>query len=262
IANTSQRPKIDVYDDYIFVILKMLYYDENENINIEQISLVLGKNYVLSFQEIEGDVFDNVRERLRLANGRIRTHGTDYLLYALIDAIVDHYYIVSETMGNKIEDLEEILFNGELKEDLSIQVLYLKKEVLKIRRAIFPIREIISRIEKNEHVLINPNSLQYYRDIYDHVIQLSDSIDIYREMVWSLMDMYMTSISNKMNEVMKVLTIIATIFIPLTFIAGIYGMNFDHMPELHFRYGYVILWGIMIVIFLGMLYYFKRKKWL
>ena len=262
IANTSQRPKIDVYDDYIFVILKMLYYDENEDIKIEQISLVLGENYVLSFQEIEGDVFDNVRERLRLANGRIRTLGADYLLYALIDAIVDHYYIVSETMGNKIEDLEEILFNGELREDLSKQVLNLKKEVLKIRRAIFPIREIISRIEKNEHVLINPNSLQYYRDIYDHVIQLSDSIDIYREMVWSLMDMYMTSISNKMNEVMKVLTIIATIFIPLTFIAGIYGMNFDHMPELHFRYGYVILWGIMIVIFLGMLYYFKRKKWL
>ena len=209
IANTSQRPKIDVYDDYIFVILKMLYYDENENINIEQISLVLGKNYVLSFQEIEGDVFDNVRERLRFANGRIRTHGTDYLLYALIDAIVDHYYIVSETMGNKIEDLEELLFSPELHEDLSQQVLNLKKEVLKIRRAIFPIREIISRIEKNEHVLINPNSLQYYRDIYDHVIQLSDSIDIYREMVWSLMDMYMTSISNKMNEVMKVLTIIA-----------------------------------------------------
>jgi magnesium transporter len=165
-------------------------------------------------------------------------------------------------MGNKIEDLEELLFSPELHEDLSQQVLNLKKEVLKIRRAIFPIREIISRIEKNEHVLINPNSLQYYRDIYDHVIQLSDSIDIYREMVWSLMDMYMTSISNKMNEVMKVLTIIATIFIPLTFIAGIYGMNFDHMPELHFRYGYVILWGIMIVIFLGMLYYFKRKKWL
>ncbi|WP_370100139.1 CorA family divalent cation transporter, partial [Xanthomarina gelatinilytica] len=143
IANTSQRPKIDVYDDYIFVILKMLYYDENEDIKIEQISLVLGENYVLSFQEIEGDVFDNVRERLRLANGRIRTLGADYLLYALIDAIVDHYYIVSETMGNKIEDLEEILFNGELKEDLSKQVLNLKKEVLKIRRAIFPIREII-----------------------------------------------------------------------------------------------------------------------
>ncbi|PWK18526.1 magnesium/cobalt transporter CorA [Xanthomarina spongicola] len=262
IANTSQRPKIDVYDDYIFVVLKMLYYDENEDIKIEQISLVLGSNYVLTFQEIEGDVFDNVRERLRLANGRIRTLGSDYLLYALIDAIVDHYYIVSETMGNKIEDLEDLLFHGQIKEDLSLQILNLKKEVLKIRRSIFPIREIISRIEKNEHVLIDKKTIQYYKDIYDHIIQLSDSIDIYREMIWSLMDMYMTTISNKMNEVMKVLTIMATIFIPLTFIAGIYGMNFDNMPELNYKYSYFILWAIMIVIFLGMIYYFKRKKWL
>ncbi|GGG51406.1 magnesium/cobalt transporter CorA [Bizionia arctica] len=262
IANTSQRPKIDVYDDYIFVVLKMLYYDENEVIKIEQISLVLGRNYVLTFQEVEGDVFDNIRERLRIANGRIRTLGADYLLYALIDAIVDHYFIVTETMGNKIEDLEEILFNGHIQDDLSLQVLNLKKEVLKIRRAIFPIREIISRIEKNQHDLINENTIQYYRDIYDHVVQLSDSVDIYREMVWSLMDMYMTTISNKMNEVMKVLTIMASIFIPLTFIAGIYGMNFDNIPELHYKYSYFILWGVMIIIFLGMLYYFKRKKWL
>lgn len=262
IANTSQRPKIDIYDDYIFVVLKMLYYDENENIKIEQISLVLGKNFVLSFQEIEGDVFDNVRERLKLSNGRIRTLGPDYLLYALIDAIVDNYYIVSETMGNKIEDLEDLLFDGNVKEDLSQQVLTLKKEILKIRRAIFPIREIISRIEKKEHPLIDQKSLQYFNDVYDHVIQLSDSIDIYREMIWSLMDMYMTTISNKMNEVMKVLTIMATIFIPLTFIAGIYGMNFDNIPELHYKYSYFILWGIMILVFLGMIYYFKKKKWL
>jgi len=262
IANISQRPKIDIYDDYIFVILKMLYYDENENIKIEQISLVLGPNYILTFQEMEGDVFDNVRERLRIENGRIRTLGADYLLYALIDAIVDHYYIVSETMGNKIEDLEELLFNGNLQDDLSQKVLSLKKEVLKVRRTIFPIREIISRIEKNEHALINPNSIQYYRDIYDHAFQLSDAIEIYREMIWSLMDMYMTTISNKMNEVMKVLTIIATIFIPLTFIAGIYGMNFDNMPELHYKYSYFILWGVMILIFIGMIYYFKKKKWL
>ncbi|TYA54348.1 magnesium/cobalt transporter CorA [Formosa maritima] len=262
IANTSQRPKIDVYDDYIFVVLKMLYYDTEENIKIEQISLVLGSNYVLSFQEIEGDVFDNIRDRLQLENGRIRNLGADYLFYALIDAIVDHYYIVSETMGNKIEDLEDLLFDGNVKEDLSHQVLNLKKEVLKIRRAIFPIREIISRIEKNEHVLIDHKSIQYFRDIYDHVIQLSDTIDIYREMVWSLMDMYMTTISNKMNEVMKVLTIMATIFIPLTFIAGIYGMNFDYIPELHYKYSYFILWVVMVVIFLGMIYYFKRKKWL
>jgi magnesium transporter len=262
IANTSQRPKIDVYDDYIFVVLKMLYYDDNENIKIEQISLVLGDNYVLTFQEIEGDVFDNVRERLLLSSSRLRTLSTDYLMYALIDAIVDHYYIVSETMGNKIEDLEEILFNGQIQDDLSMQVLNLKKEVLKVRRAIFPIREIISRIEKNEHALIKPNTIQYYRDIYDHVIQLSDSIDIYREMVWSLMDMYMTTISNKMNEVMKVLTIMASIFIPLTFIAGIYGMNFDNIPELHYKYSYHILWIVMILIFIGMIYYFKKKKWL
>ncbi|MFL0354600.1 magnesium/cobalt transporter CorA [Xanthomarina sp. GH4-25] len=262
IANTSQRPKIDVYDDYIFVVLKMLYYDDNENIKIEQISLVLGSNYVLTFQEIEGDVFNNVRDRLRLANGRIRTLGPDYLLYALIDAIVDHYYIVAETMSNKIEDLEEALFNGNINENLSQEVLNLKKEVLKIRRSIFPIREIISRIEKNEHALIEQNTIQYYRDIYDHVIQLSDSVDISREMIWSLMDMYMTTISNKMNEVMKVLTIMASIFIPLTFIAGIYGMNFDNIPELHYKYSYYILWGVMILIFIGMIYYFKKKKWL
>ena len=262
IVNTSQRPKIDEYDDYIFIILKMLYYDKDENIVSEQVSMVLGDNYVLTFQEAEGDVFDSVRDRLRQSKGRIRGLGSDYLLYALIDAVVDHYYIVNETMGNKVEDLEDMLFEGMLKENLNKQVLDLKKELLKVRRVIFPLREIISRIEKSDHKLIKKKTIQFYRDIYDHIIQLSDTIDIYREMIFSLMDMYMTSISNKMNEVMKVLTIMATIFIPLTFIAGIYGMNFDNIPELHYQYSYYILWGVMIVIFLGMLYYFKRKKWL
>lgn len=262
IVNTSQRPKIDEYEDYIFVVLKMLYYDTDENITIEQVSFILGKNYVITFQEAEGDVFDTVRERLRAGKGRIRTMGSDYLLYALMDAVVDHYYIVSETMGNKVEDLEDLLFTGDVKEDLSQQVLSLKKELLKVRRSIFPLREIISRIQKSDSDLILKKNLQFYNDVYDHIIQLSDSIDIFREMIWSLMDMYMTTISNKMNEVMKVLTIIATIFIPLTFIAGIYGMNFDHIPELHYKYSYHVLWGIMILIFLGMLYYFKRKKWL
>jgi len=262
IVNTSQRPKIDEYEDYIFISLKMLYYDVDENITIEQVSFVLGKNYVLTFQESEGDVFDSVRDRLRSGKGRIRTLGSDYLLYALMDAVVDHYYIVVETMGNKVEDLEDVLFSGHVKEDLSQQVLSLKKELLKVRRAIFPLREIISRIEKTDHELILKKNLQFYNDVYDHIIQLSDSIDIFREMIWSLMDMYMTTISNKMNEVMKVLTIIATIFIPLTFIAGIYGMNFENIPELHYKYGYHILWGIMFLIFIGMIYYFKRKKWL
>jgi magnesium transporter len=262
IVNTGQRPKIDEYEDYIFVVLKMLYYDDKENIVIEQVSLVLGKNYVLSFQEAEGDVFNTIRERLRYSKGRIRTLKSDYLLYALIDAVVDHYFIIIETLGNKIEDLELELFTGATREDVSMEVQKLKHEILKVRRAIFPLREIINRIEKGDHTLIYQRTITYYRDIYDHLIQVSENIDIYREMIWGLMDMYMTSISNRMNEVMKVLTIIATIFIPLTFIAGIYGMNFEHMPELHYRYSYFILWGIMIVLFLGMLIYFKRKKWL
>ena len=262
IVNTSQRPKIDEYDDYIFVVLRMLYYDADENIVSEQVSFVLGDNYVLTFQEAEGDVFDSVRDRLRLGKGRIRGLGSDHLLYALIDAVVDHYFIVNETMGNKVEDLEDILFTGVIEDNMNKRVLELKKELLKVRRVIFPLREIISRIEKSEHKLIQQRTVQFFRDIHDHIIQLSDTIDIYREMIFSLMDMYMTSISNKMNEVMKVLTIMASIFIPLTFIAGIYGMNFEHMPELHYEYSYYILWAVMIVLFVGMIIYFKRKKWL
>ncbi|OMP29913.1 MULTISPECIES: magnesium/cobalt transporter CorA [Mangrovimonas] len=262
IVNTSQRPKIDEYDEYIFISLKMLHLDADENVIIEQVSFVMGDRYVLTFQEAEGDVFDNVRERIRSGKGRIRGMGADYLLYALVDAVVDHYYVVSEMLGNKIEDIEDSLFEGSMKDSMSVQILMLKKELLKVRRAIFPLREIISRIEKSESPLIDKKSIQFYRDIYDHVIQLSDNIDIFREMIWSLMDMYMTTISNRMNEVMKVLTIIATIFIPLTFIAGIYGMNFDHMPELHLKYGYYTVWIVMIAVFIAMVIYFKRKKWL
>ena len=262
IVNTSQRPKIDEYDDYIFVVIKMLYYDTDEHIISEQVSFILGENYVLTFQEAEGDVFNGVRDRLRFCKGRIRGLGSDYLLYALIDAVTDHYYAIIETMGDKIEDLEDNLFNGQTKNEISQQIQDLKREVLKVRRAIFPLREIINRIEKTDNKLILDKTLHYFRDIYDHIIQISENIDIYREMIWGLMDMYMTSISNKMNEVMKVLTIIATIFIPLTFIAGIYGMNFDNIPELHYKYSYFILWFVMIIIFIGMLYYFKRKKWL
>ncbi|MDU8887196.1 magnesium/cobalt transporter CorA [Yeosuana sp. MJ-SS3] len=262
IVNVGQRPKIDEYEDYLFVVLKMMYYDKDENVISEQVSFIMGENYVLTFQEAEGDVFDSLRDRIRSAKGRIRTLGSDYLLYALIDSVIDHYYVVIETMGNKIEDLEDSLFSGSSEKELSHQIQGLKREVLKVRRAIFPLREIISRIEKIESKLIKKKTLHFYRDIYDHIIQISENIDIYREMIWGLMDMYMTNISNKMNEVMKVLTIIATIFIPLTFIAGIYGMNFDNIPELHYKYSYFILWGIMIILFVAMLYYFRRKKWL
>jgi len=262
IVNTSQRPKIDEYNDYIFLVAKMMYYDKDETIVSEQISFVLGKNYVLSFQEAEGDVFDSLRDRIRLNKGRIRTSGSDYLLYAFIDSIVDHYYAIIETMGNKVEELEDELFEGVSQDEITTQIQTLKREVLKVRRAIFPLREIINRIEKSENNLIEEKTQRYFSDVYDHVIQISETIDIYREMIWSLMDMYMTTISNRMNEIMKVLTIMSAIFIPLTFIAGIYGMNFEYIPELDYKYGYFCVWGLMISIFIGMLYYFKRKKWL
>ncbi|WP_296317716.1 magnesium/cobalt transporter CorA [Winogradskyella sp. UBA3174] len=262
IVNTTQRPKIDEYDNYLFVSLKMLYYDKDENIVIEQVSFVLGKNYVITFQESEGDVFDTIRERLRLNNGRIRGLKSDYLMYALIDAVVDNYFSIIETLGNKIEDLETDLFAENTRDNINIEVQQLKREILKVRRAIFPLREIISRVEKGEHPLIYKRTITYYRDIYDHLIQVSENIDIYREMIWSLMDMYMTTISNRMNEVMKVLTIISSIFIPLTFLAGLYGMNFEHIPELKYHNGYFILLGIMFIIVIGLFFYFKRKKWL
>lgn len=262
IVNIAQRPKIDEYQNYLFVVLKMLYYDGNQNIVSEQVSFILGENYVISFQEAEGDVFDSVRTRIRQGKGRVRQMKSDYLLYVLIDAIVDHYFSVIEILGDKIEDFETAIFSGDVNDDTSKKIQDLKREILRVRRAIFPLREVISRIEKNDNQLIDKKTLTYYRDIYDHLIQVSENIDIYREMIWSLMDMYMTSISNRMNEVMKVLTIMASIFIPLTFIAGIYGMNFEYIPEIKYKYGYFAIWGVMIFIFLGMLYYFKKKKWL
>ena len=262
IVNVTQRPKIDEYEEYLFVVLKMLYYDKNQTIISEQVSFVLGSQYVISFQEAEGDVFNEIRQRLKTAKGRIRNRKADYLLYTLIDAVVDHYFNIIETLSDKIEGLENELFSGRANDSISKDIQDLKREILKVRRAIFPLRDVISRIEKHESPLIQKKTKTFYRDIYDHIIQVSDNIDIYREMVWSLMDMYMTTISNKMNEVMKVLTIMASIFIPLTFIAGIYGMNFENMPELKYQNAYFILLGFMVLIVIGMLIYFKRKKWL
>lgn len=261
IVNTGHRPKLDHYNDYIFVVIKMLYYNDHQEIVNEQVSFILGENYILSFQEAEGDVFDALRKRIQNPNGRIRTLGADYLFYALIDAVTDHYFLVIETMSNKIEDIEDSLFSGVSQEEISLGIQKLKREILKIRRAIFPMREIINKIEKNENNFIQKRTIHYFRDVYDHIIQISENIEIYREMIWGLMDMYMSTISNKMNQIMKVLTIISTIFIPLTFLAGIYGMNFDNIPELHYKYSYFILWAIMVLLFFSMLYYFKRKKW-
>lgn len=262
IVNTNQRPKIDEYQDHFFIVAKMLYHKNNGHLEFEHISMILGKNYVLTFQEAGEDVFNGVRERLATGKGRIRVRGADYLTYALLDAIVDNYYLVIEEMSDKIEHMEDRLYSTAPSDDIILEIQELKRTMLRIRRAIFPLREIVSRLEKLESTLIHEQTVNYIRDLYDHVIQVSENIEIYREMSWGLMDMYMTTINNKMNEVMKVLTIMASIFIPLTFIAGIYGMNFEYMPELQWKYSYFILLGIMLIIVLVMIFYFKRKKWL
>ena len=262
IVTVNQRPKIDEYEDYLFIVFKMLHYNDEGHFVNEHVSLVLGNDYVLTFQEADGDVFDDLRERLKNGKGRIRNAGSDYLMFAILDAVIDNYFSVIEVMSEKIEIIEDQLFEDEVEEDITKDIQELKKEILKIRRAVFPLREVVNRLEKTETPLIEERTNNYIRDLYDHIIQVSESVDIYREMIWGLMDMYMTTISNKMNEVMKVLTIMASIFIPLTFMAGIYGMNFEYIPELKFKYGYFVLWGAMIAVFAGLLYYFKRKKWL
>jgi|AntDeeMinimDraft_5_1070356.scaffolds.fasta_scaffold00088_37 magnesium transporter len=261
IVDTEQRPKIDEYENYFFIVLKMLYF-KNGELSFEHVSLILGENYVLSFQEAEGDVFDPLRKRIINAKGRVRSLGADYLMYAIIDAIIDHYFLVIERIGDAAEAMEDQLFLDKGQDDITQKIQVMKREILKVRRSIYPLREVVNRLEKNEHPLIQVKTHNYLRDLYDHIIQVSENIEIYREMIWGLMDMYMTTISNKMNEVMKVLTIMASIFIPLTFMAGIYGMNFEHMPELKWEYSYYCFWGVIIVVFLLMLWYFKRKRWL
>lgn len=261
IVNTDQRPKVDHFDDYLFVVLKMIYMDGEGNIDVEHVALVLLENTVLLFQEVEKDVFEGVRGRLRNGYGRIRQRGSDYLFFALLDAIVDEYFLVLEQIGNRVEDLEEKIYNHP-KPETAQEIQALKKEVLELRKNIRPVKELIGQILNFEHKLIKEETRPFLRDIQDHCSQIQDSIDLYREMTMSLMEMYMSSMGNKMNEVMKVLTIMASIFIPLTFIAGIYGMNFKYMPELEYPFGYPVVLGIMGLLVIGMLLYFRSKKWL
>jgi magnesium transporter len=261
ILYTDQRPKYDEFDKYIFIVLKMLRYDEKtEQIITEQISVILTENYVISFQEMEGDVFNPIRDRIRGGKGRIRKLGTDYLTYSLIDAIVDNYFLILEKVGEKIEELEEEVISNPRPE--IVQTIHrLKREMLFLRKSVWPLREVINNLQKNESKLIKKTTIIFLRDIYDHTIQVMDTVETYRDMISGLLDIYMSSISNKMNEVMKVLTIFAAIFIPLTFIAGIYGMNFDYMPELSIPWAYPLVWAIFIGIGLTLFGYFKHKKW-
>ncbi|MDP2897128.1 MAG: magnesium/cobalt transporter CorA [bacterium] len=262
IVNTQQRPKVEDLQDYIFVVLKMLYLGKGDSeVTGEHVSLVIGCNFVISFQESKGDVFEPIRDRIRTGKGRLRKMGSDYLGYALIDAIVDNYFIILESLGDKVEVLEEKLIGRPAPQTLR-GIHRLKRQLLFLRRAVWPLREVISGLERSEAGLIKKATRLYLRDVYDHTIQVIDTVETLRDMVAGMLDIYLTSLSNRMNEVMKVLTIVATIFIPLTFVAGIYGMNFKHMPELEWRYGYVFAWGLMIAMSAFMLLYFKRKKWI
>lgn len=262
IANTNQRAKIEEYDDFLFFVVKMLYHNSEGMLVNEHLSIVLGKDYVLTFQEADGDVFGEIRNRLKISRGQIRKKGSDYLVFSLLDAVIDSYFSVIEVISDKVEMMEEQLFLSKSGNDLTFEIQELKREILRIRRAVFPLKEVLARLESSGSGLIGESTRKYMRDLHDHILQVSDNIDLYREMAWGLMDMYMTTISNRMNEVMKVLTIMASIFIPLTFIAGIYGMNFEYMPELQWKYSYFVLWGVMLIIFFFMIYYFKRKNWL
>ncbi len=268
VLNTTQRPKVEKYDDHLFIVMQMVYADEESNIVSEQVSLFLGKDFVLTIQEEEScDVFNPVRDRIRQARGFARKSGSDYLAYALIDAVVDHFFPVLESIGEGIEEVEEELLDVPTRE--TIKKLYeLKRALLQIRRAAWPSRELVSFLSRNDSTLISQSTVVFLRDCYDHSVQIIELIESYREMAAGMMDIYLSSVSMRTNEVMRVLTVISSIFIPLTFIAGVYGMNFNteishwNMPELEWPFGYVLCIGVMLLIAIGQLIFFRIRKWI
>jgi magnesium transporter len=271
IVHTSQRPKVEPYDDAVFLVMRLITHKPTDNgskvLYSEQVSIVLGKNYVLSFQESDNPIFEPILKRLELPNTRLRRLGPDYLAYALIDCIVDHYFSSLDLISESIEEIEEELISEPNKHHLH-RIHSLRSDLMVFRKSVWSLRDGINSLIRDESPLISEEVKLFLRDVYDHLIQVIDNIENSREMIYSLYDMYMSTLSNKMNEVMKVLTIIATIFIPLTFVAGIYGMNFNpesspmNMPELNWYWGYPASLAIMIVIAIIMLFYFRKKRWL
>lgn len=260
IVHVDQRPKFEDYDSYVVAIMKMISY--TEKINVEQLSIVLMDNMVISFQEPHGgDAFDIIRTRLRQAKGRIRKCGSDYLAYALMDAVIDCYFHAIEKIGDAVEKIEEEIIDASDKKSL-MELYALKREMIYLRKQVWPMRDMISNMVRSETKLINPSTDIYLRDLQDHVTRIIDTVETYRDLLSGIMDIYLSTNANKMNEVMKVLTIMSSIFIPVTFIAGVYGMNFEFMPELKSPYGYAITWGVMLAVMIGLIIYFKRKKWM
>jgi magnesium transporter len=262
IVNTGQRPKMEEYDDYLFLVVKMLRFDQDqERIVGEQLSMVLGKTFLLTFQEQPGDTFEPVRERIRRQKGRIRGSGIDYLAYALLDTVVDNYISLIERLGEKIEELEEdVLFAPS--QAILEKITRYKREMNYIRKSVRPFRELILQLNSLDSDLISDKTAPFLRDMQGLALQSVEIIDTYREMLMDYLNIYNTGISNKLNEIMKVLTIFSAIFIPLTFIAGIYGTNFDYLPELHYRYSYFIFWAVLLVVAAVMIRFFKKRDWL
>lgn len=262
IMNTGQRPKFEEFENGLFVVLKMLQYDkEKQIIFAEQLSMVIGKTFLLTFQETRGDVFEPVRERIRKQKGRIRITGIDYLAYALLDIIVDNYIQIIERMGEQIEELEEEILSHP-DQVIMEKINNFKREMNFLLKSIRPVREAVVNIIKSDNELIHKKTIPFLKDLEDHITHAVEAINTYREMLSDQLNIYNSSISNRMNDIMKVLTIFAVIFIPLTFIAGIYGTNFDYLPELHFKYSYFVFWGFIIIIAVSMILFFKKKRWL
>ncbi len=262
IVTTTQRPKVEDLGQAIYVVLRMIECGaEGTDIRADQLSLIIGPNFVLSFQETPGDCLGPVRDRIRGGKGRTRSLGPDYLAYSLIDAVVDNYFFVLEKLGERIDALEEKLVD-EPRRALLHDIHDMRREMIDLRKAIWPLREVVGGLERLETPLIKSTTDVFLRDLYDHTIQVIDTIESFREILTSMIETYLSSISNRMNEIMKVLTIIATIFIPVTFLVGVYGMNFKFMPEIGWRWGYPAVWAVIIVSIGGMLIYFRRKKWI
>jgi len=262
VVHTEQRPKIDDYEQNLFVVVRQFFYDSEEReITAEQVSFVLGHNFVITFQEREGDVFNPIRDRLRTGKGRVRKSGSDYLLYSLLDTLVDSYFILIEEISDDIENMEPDIMESN-DPDTIYRIHRQKRNLIHLRKSLWPLREVISGLKSSTTHLINRSTDVYLRDVYDHTIQVVETLELLRDMIAGLIDLNLSSASNRLNEVMKVLTLISTVFIPLTFIAGIYGMNFQYMPELGMKWGYFGALGLMVVIGIIMVIYFKSRKWL
>jgi magnesium transporter len=262
VVNTNHRPKMDAFDDYFFLILKLPLLDSSDgSLALEHICMVVGKGFIISFEEMEGEIFTPIRDRLWHSKGRIRRYGADYLAYALLDMVVDHYFEVLEEVGEEIETIQESVLNHPEPGILS-EIQNLRHKLILLRKSIWPQREVLSSLLRGESEIIDEKILLYYQDVYDHVIQVADTVETNRDQMSGILDIYISSVSIKMNEVMKVLTIIATLFIPLTFLAGVYGMNFKYMPELEWHYSYPLFWGMVLACLCAMLIWFKRKRWL